>query len=1053
MKSGAMQRRKRRPPAPRVVIWLACVLGLLRASGAWAGDPDLRWHSLETPHFRISYHDPLGRVAQRLAVIAERAHEKLAPVLAHSPRFRTEVLLTDDTDFSNGSATALPFPTVRLYLTAPDSRSELNDFDDWLTALFVHEYTHILHLDTVNGLPKWLNYLAGFGINTLYAPNQVQPRWFIEGLAVFEETERTSAGRLRSTLFDMYLRAHTLEGKFLRLDQVSNQTRLFPRGNVPYLYGSAFLRYIARQHGAEVLTKVSHRYGGCYSPDCWLPWGMSRALRRFTKTTYGPLYDGFRRDLAERYQAQKAAIVATPLGAQSPQPLSGWKVDVDRPLFDPDGRHLLWLESDPYRRPALMRHDLQTGRATVELLIDGASGLSLSRDGRLALMARLGYFRANFSFKDLVLYDRRAERLIALSSGLRVDHPDLSPDGSLACFEVNALGTRRLGIMALPRADERMPDASQADASQADASRVASGRAVTQAVLAPDINPRAVAVPEVWRARAAAPVSFPLPQDEFSQVYTPVFSPDGKHIAFSYWQRGGYRDIVVFDLKTRALRYVTHDRALDLEPRYSPDGAYLYFVSDRSGVYNVYAHHLATDTTWQVTDVVNGAFAPAPSPAGDRLALVGFVSEGYRIETLPLRPEHYVLAPSSIRERPSADEFLPPVDAAPVQAAPLPVKPYIPARTFFRTPLSLLAFELPISAPGPYGQSFGLRFATEDLVGNHSLSIGLTVNSGRADATGVFGRYTYGRLWNSLYIDFSRQLYPRGGLRLNGLSATYDEESITGALGTSLPILRDVARSATLSFSYSFSNWRNVSPPRIPGPDDLIPSQPEVGRYATLTASFAYSDARRFLYSVGPERGRYIGLSASFAHPALGSQYTVYSLRVTAVQYIGMPWPWWWAKNHTLSIGYDGGISGGDLRRRGYFYVGGFPTSEDFLRAALLGARPGQPRLRGYEPGAFYGDQMHVLNLEYRFPLLWIERGYETLPGFLWRLHGALYSDVGSAFFGPFSLDKLNASVGGELRLDGSLGYYLPFMLQLGYAHGFMDGADQRVYFLLNNPL
>jgi len=29
----------------------------------------------------------------------------------------------------------------------------------------------------------------------------------------------------------------------------------------------------------------------------------------------------------------------------------------------------------------------------------------------------------------------------------------------------------------------------------------------------------------------------------------------------------------------------------------------------------------------------------------------------------------------------------------------------------------------------------------------------------------------------------------------------------------------------------------------------------------------------------------------------------------------------------------------------------------------------------------------------------------------------------------------------------------LPFMLQLGYAHGFMDGADNGFYFLLNNPL
>ncbi len=1038
MKSGAMQRRTCRLIPPRALLVVALLCGLLGRKDARAGDPELRWHSLETPHFRISYHDPLGKVAQRLAIVAERAHEKLAPVLRHRPRFRTEVLLTDDTDFSNGSATALPFPTVRLYLTAPESRSELNDFDDWLSALFVHEYTHILHLDTVNGLPKWLNYLAGFGINTLYAPNQVQPRWFIEGLAVFEETERTSAGRLRSALFDMYLRAHSLEGKFLRLDQVSNQSRLFPRGNVPYLYGSAFLRYIAGQHGAEVLTKVSHRYGGCYSPDCWLPWGMSRALRRFTGTTYGALYEGFRRDLRARYEAQRAAIVATPLGQQPAQALTGWKTDVDRPLFDADGRHLLWLESDPYRRPALMRHDLVSGRQEVELLIDGASGLSLSRDGRLALMARLGYFRANFSFKDLVLYDRKERRLVALSSGLRVDHPDLSPDGRLACFEVNALGTRRLGLMALPRADER-------------ADERAEGSPKSPPVLADEISPRAVAVPEVWRARAAAQVSFPLPQDEFSQVYTPVFAPDGEHIAFSYWQRGGYRDIAILDLKSGALRYVTHDRALDLEPRYSSDGAYLYFVSDRSGVYNVYAHHLATDTTWQVTDVVNGAFAPAPSPRGDRLALVGFVSEGYRIETLPLSPERYVLAPSAMRERPSADDYLPPPAADPPPT--LPVKPYIPARTFFRTPLSLLSFELPISAPGPYGQTFGLRLATEDLVGNHSLSIGVSLSSGRADATGVFGRYTYNRLWNSLYVDFSRQLYPRGGLRLNGLPATYDEEAITGALGTSLPILRDVVRTATLSFSYSFSNWRNTSPARIPGPDDLIPSQPEVGRYATLTAAFAYSDARRFLYSVGGERGRYIGLSASFAHPALGSQYTVYSLRLTAVQYIGLPWPWWWAKNHTLSIGYDGGISGGDLRRRGYFYVGGFPTSEDFLRAALLGARPGQPRLRGYEPGAFYGDQMHVLNLEYRFPLLWIERGYETLPGFLWRLHAAAYSDIGSAFFGPFSLDKLNVSVGGELRLDGSLGYYLPFMLQLGYAHGFMDGAENRVYFLLNNPL
>ena len=99
------------------------------------------------------------------------------------------------------------------------------------------------------------------------------------------------------------------------------------------------------------------------------------------------------------------------------------------------------------------------------------------------------------------------------------------------------------------------------------------------------------------------------------------------------------------------------------------------------------------------------------------------------------------------------------------------------------------------------------------------------------------------------------------------------------------------------------------------------------------------------------------------------------------------------------------------------------------------------------------GDQMHLLSLSYHFPILWLERGYETLPIFLWRLHGVVYSDVGAAFFGKLGWDRFKASLGAELRVDGVLGYYLPFTLQLGYAYGFMEGADNRVYFLLNNPI
>ena len=54
--------------------------------------------------------------------------------------------------------------------------------------------------------------------------------------------------------------------------------------------------------------------------------------------------------------------------------------------------------------------------------------------------------------------------------------------------------------------------------------------------------------------------------------------------------------------------------------------------------------------------------------------------------------------------------------------------------------------------------------------------------------------------------------------------------------------------------------------------------------------------------------------------------------------------------------------------------------------------------LRGYPPGAFVGRQYNLANLEYRFPIGWIERGASTLPFFVHGISGALFGDYGGAF-------------------------------------------------------
>ena len=185
----------------------------------------------------------------------------------------------------------------------------------------------------------------------------------------------------------------------------------------------------------------------------------------------------------------------------------------------------------------------------------------------------------------------------------------------------------------------------------------------------------------------------------------------------------------------------------------------------------------------------------------------------------------------------------------------------------------------------------------------------------------MVAQYSYKRLWNGLNLNASRSLYPRYGLRLNGKNRTYDEESWQTGISTDLPLLRDVARSATLWFAYNFTYWRNRTPVPTPGPDDISLQLPEVGRYATLSMTFSYGDTRRYLFSVGPEQGGSIYVNASLAHPILGSQYLVYNLRVAASRNFGIPWPSRFLRNHTLMLSYEGGISGGDLKRRGVYYV------------------------------------------------------------------------------------------------------------------------------------
>ena len=126
------------------------------------------------------------------------------------------------------------------------------------------------------------------------------------------------------------------------------------------------------------------------------------------------------------------------------------------------------------------------------------------------------------------------------------------------------------------------------------------------------------------------------------------------------------------------------------------------------------------------------------------------------------------------------------------------------------------------------------------------------------------------------------------------------------------------------------------------------------------------------------------------------------------------------------------------------FGIGGFgpPVTllayapQSVIFGALESTGSGTPSLRGYAPGIRYGSRYELATAQYQFPLLLIEHGYSTLPVYVRRLAGEVFSDAGDAYNGALHPSHLLWGVGGELRLDMQFGWYVPGTVEVGYCHG-----------------
>ena len=111
----------------------------------------------------------------------------------------------------------------------------------------------------------------------------------------------------------------------------------------------------------------------------------------------------------------------------------------------------------------------------------------------------------------------------------------------------------------------------------------------------------------------------------------PAFSPDGRKIVLTLGGVDGNLDINILDLRTRALKRLTTNRAIDTEGTWSPDGQHIYFTSDRGGSPQIYRVSVEGGAPQRVTYEGSYNARPRLSPNGDRLAMVTLDRGNYRI--------------------------------------------------------------------------------------------------------------------------------------------------------------------------------------------------------------------------------------------------------------------------------------------------------------------------------------------------------------------------------------------------------------------------------------
>src|SRR5436309_5713526 len=532
---------------------------------------------IQTEHFEVYYY-PAERVAALDAArMAERWYARLSRVLHHEFQGRKPIILyASQSDFQQ---------TNIIDATGEGLGGVTEFFKHRMVLPFTGSYAELEHVighEMVHQFQYdvYSRGRVGGGMQTLINVNP--PGWFMEGMA-----EYLSVGPI-DPLTAMWLRDASLEGHLPTLQDLTYE-RVFP-----YYFGHAIWAYVGEKWGDEAIGQIL---------QASLTGGVEGAFKRTLGVTLDDLMSEWRDavqttylpQLADHYRARRIAQpVLTEKRSEGTLHIA--------PALTPDGHQIAYFSEKNSFFVDLYLADAETGRVKRRLVkstlnsnyeslrfINSAG--SFSPDGRYFAIAAKHKDRDDLVILD-IKKDEEVRRIRIPLSGLTT--PSWSTDGKQLVFTGYDEGLSDLFVVT------------------ADGSHL-----------------------------------HRLTHDKYADLQ-PSWSPDGKTIAFAT-DRGpatnfddlkfGNMRIALYHLDKGTIELLDHmDDGRNINPVWAPDGRSLAFVSDRSGISNLFLYDFTDKNIYQLTNVYTGVSGITPlSPClswaheADRLAFAYYEDGEYNV--------------------------------------------------------------------------------------------------------------------------------------------------------------------------------------------------------------------------------------------------------------------------------------------------------------------------------------------------------------------------------------------------------------------------------------